>query len=76
MMTDSITFAKFEPILEEFANFQKSSQMKQTNKMLEPKLNYKSMSQVNNDWLKLSFPIKRHCFDDVCKISSNLNAIW
>ena len=75
-MTDSITFAKFEPILEEFANFQKFSRMKQTNKMLEPKLNYKSMSQVNNDCVKLSFPIKRHCFDDVWKISSDLDAIW
>ena len=75
-MTDSITFAKFEPILEEFANFQKFRQMKQTSKMLEPQLNYKNMSQVNHDWLKLSFLIKRHCFDDVWKISSDLDAIW
>ena len=75
-MTDSITFAKFQPILEEFANFQKFRQMKQTSKMLEPQLNYKNMSQVNHDWLKLSFLIKRHCFDDVWKISSDLDAIW
>ena len=75
-MTDSITFAKFEPILEEFANFQKFSQMKQTSKMLEPQLNYKNMSQVNHDWLKLSFLIKRHCFDDVSKTSSDRDAIW
>ena len=75
-MTDSITFAKFEPILEEFANFQKFRQIKQTSKMLEPQLNYKDMSQVNHDWLKLSFLIKRHCFGDVQKISSDLDAIW
>ena len=54
-MTDSFTFAKFQPILEEFENFQKFRQMKQTSKMLEPQLNYKNMSQVNHDWLKLSF---------------------
>ena len=59
-MTDSITFAKFEPILEEFANFQKFRQMKQTSKMLQSQLNYKNMSQVNHDWLKVSFLIKRH----------------
>ena len=35
-MTDSITFAKFQPILEEFANFQK----------------FRQMSRVNHDWLK------------------------
>ena len=75
-MTESITFAKFEPILEEFANFQKFRQMKQTSKRLEPQLNYKNMSQVNHNWLKLSFLIKRHCFGDVCKISSDLDAIW
>ena len=75
-MTDSITFAKFEPILEEFANFQKFRQMKQTSKMLEPQLNYKNMSQENHDWVKLSFLIKRHCFGDVWKISSDLDAIW
>ena len=75
-MTDSITFAKFQPILEEFGNFQKFRQMKQTRKMLEPQLNYKNMSQVNHDWLKLSFLIKRHCFGDVWKISSDLDGIW
>ena len=75
-MTESITLAKFEPILEEFANFQKFRQMKQTNKMLEPQVNYKNMSQVNHDWLKLSFLIKRHCFGDGWKISSDLDAIW
>ena len=75
-MTESITLAKFEPILEEFANFQKFRQMKQTSKMLEPQVNYKNMSQVNHDWLKLSFLIKRHCFGDVWKISSDLDAIW
>ena len=64
-MTDSITFAKFQPILEEFANFQKFKQMKESGKMLEPQLNYKNMSQVNHDCLKLSFLIKRHCFGDV-----------
>ena len=42
--------------------------MKQTSKMLEPQLNYKNMSQVNHDRLKLSFFIKRHCFGDVWKI--------
>ena len=75
-MTDSITFARFQPILEEFANFQKFRQMKQTSKMLEPQLNYKNMSQVNHNWLKLSFLIKRHCFDDVSKTSSDRDAIW
>ena len=75
-MPDSITFAKFEPILEEFANFQKFRHMKQTSKRLEPLLNYKNMSQVNHNWLKLSFLIKRHCFGDDWKISSGLDAIW
>ena len=75
-MTDLITFAKFEPILEEFANFKKFRQMKQTSKMLEPQLNYKNMSQANHDWLKLSFLIKRHCFGYVWKISSDLDGIW
>ena len=75
-MTDSITFAKFETILEEFAKFQKFKQMKQTSKMLEPQLNYKNMSQVNHDWLKLSFRIKKHCFSNVWKISSDLDATW
>ena len=75
-MTDSITFSTFQPILEEFANFQKFRQMKQTSKMLEPQLNYKNMSQVNHNWLKLSFLIKRHCFDDVSKTSSDRDAIW
>ena len=75
-MTDSITFSTFQPILEEFANFQKFRQMKQTSKMLEPQLNYKNMSQVNHNWLKLSFLIKRHCCDDVSKTSSDRDAIW
>ena len=50
--------------------------MKQTSKLLEPHLNYKNMSQVNHEWLKLSFIIKRHCFGDVSKISSDVDAIW
>ena len=75
-MTESITFAKFQPIFEEFANIQKFRHMKQTRKMLETQLNYKNMSQVNHDWLKLSFLIKRHCFGDEWKISSGLHAIW
>ena len=75
-MTDSITFPRFQPILEEFANFQKFRQMKESGKMLEPQVNYKNMSQVNHDWLKLSFLIKRHCFDDVSKTSSDRDAIW
>ena len=75
-MTDSITFAKFEPILEEFANFQKFRQMKESGKMLEPQVNYSNMSQVSHACLKLSFLIKRHCFGDVWKISSDLDAIW
>ena len=57
-MTDSITFGKFQPILEEFGNFKKFRQMKQTSKMLEPQLNYKNMSQVNHDWLKVTFSSK------------------
>ena len=75
-MTDSITFAKFQPILEEFANFKKFRQMKESGKMLEPQVNYSNRSRVNHDWLKLSFLIKRHCFGDVWKISSDLDAIW
>ena len=43
-MTDSVTFAKFQPILEYFANFQKFSQMKQSGKMLEPQVNHRNMS--------------------------------
>ena len=75
-MTDSIAFAKFEPILEEFANFQKLRQIKESGKMLEPQVNYSNRSRVNHDCLKLSFLIKRHCFGDVWKISSDLDAIW
>ena len=75
-MTDSIAFAKFEPILEEFANFQKLRQIKESGKMLEPPVNYSNRSRVNHDCLKLSFLIKRHCFGDVWKISSDLDAIW
>ena len=70
-MTESITFAKFQPILEEFANFQKFRLMKESGKMLEPQVNYSNMSQVSHACLKLSFLIKRHCFGDVCKISSD-----
>ena len=75
-MTESITFAKFQPILEEFANFQKFRLMKESGKILEPQVNYSNMSQVSHACLKLSFLIKRHCFGDVCKISSDLDAIW
>ena len=75
-MTESITFAKFHPILEDFANFQKFRLMKQSGKMLEPQVNYSNMSQVSHACLKLSFLIKRHSFGDVCKISSDLDAIW
>ena len=75
-MTDSITFAKFQPILEDFGNFQKFRQMKESGKMLEPQVNYSNRSRVNHDCLKLSFLIKRHCFDDVSKISSDRDAIW
>ena len=75
-MTDSITFAKFQPILEEFANFQKFRQMKESGKMLEPQVNYSNRSRINQDCLKLSFLLKRHCFGDVWKISSDLDAIW
>ena len=75
-MTESITFAKFQPILEDFANFQKFRLMKETGKMLEQQVNYSNMSQVSHACLKLSFLIKRHCFGDVCKISSDLDAIW
>ena len=75
-MTDSITFAKFQPILEEFGNFKKFRQMKESGKMLEPQVNYTNRSRVNHDWLKLSFLLKRHCFGDVWKISSDLDAIW
>ena len=57
-MTDSVTFAKFQPILEYFANFQKLRQMKQSGKMLEPQVNHRNMSWVNHDWLKLSFSRK------------------
>ena len=59
-MTHSITFAKFQAILEGFANFQKFRQMKESGKMLEAQVNYKNMSQVHHEWLKLSFLIRRH----------------
>ena len=75
-MTESITFAKFQPILEDFANFQKFRLMKESGKMLEPQVNYSNMSQVSQACLKLSFLIKRHCFGHVCKISNDLDAIW
>ena len=75
-MTESITFAKFQPILEDFANFQKFRLMKESGKMLEPQVNYSNMSQVSHACRKLSFLMKRHSFGDVWKISSDLDAIW
>ena len=75
-MTALVTFAKFQAILENFAMFQKFRQMKESNKMLEPKVNYRNMSPVNHDWLKLSFLTKRHWFGDAWKISSDLDAVW
>ena len=75
-MTDSITFAKFQPILEEFANFQKFRQMKESGKMLEPQVNYSNRCRVNHDWLKLSFLIETLSFGDMWKISSDLDGIW
>ena len=57
-------------------NFQKFRQMKASAKMLEPKVNYRNMSPVNHDWLKLSFLMKRHWFADAWKISSDLDAVW
>ena len=75
-MTHPKTFEKFQQILEYFANFQKFRQMKQSGKMLEPQVNYRNMSWVNHDWLKLIFLMKRHWFGDAWKISSDLNAVW
>ena len=75
-MTDSITFAKFEPILEELPNVQKFRHMKESVKMLEPQVSYSNMSRINHPSLKLSFLMKRHSFGDVWKISSDLDAIW
>ena len=75
-MTESITLAKFQPILEGFANFQKLRLMKESGKMSEPQVNYSNMSQVSHACLKLSFLMKRHWFGDVWKISSDLDAIW
>ena len=43
-MTASVTFAKFQAVLEYFANFQKLRQMKQSGKMLEPQVNHRNMS--------------------------------
>ena len=59
-MTDPVTFAKFEAILDDFGNFQKFRQMKETAKMLEPKVNYSNMSRVNHDCLKITFLMERH----------------
>ena len=59
-MTDPVTCANFQPIFEEFANFQKFRQMKESGKMLEPQVNYRNMSRGNQDWLELTFLIKGH----------------
>ena len=75
-MTASVTFAKFQAILEYFANFEKFRQMKASAKMLEPKVNYRNMPPVNHDRLKLSFVTKRHWFGDAWKIRSDLDAVW
>ena len=75
-MTDSINFAKVQAILEDFGNLQKFRQMKESVKMLEPQVNYKNMSRVNHDWLKLTFLMRRHCFGDVWKFSSGVDAKW
>ena len=50
--------------------------MKVSVKMLQPQVNYSNISQVNHDWLKLSFLRKTHLLGDVWKISSDLDAIW
>ena len=60
MMTASVTSGKFQAILEYFGNFKKFRQMKASAKMLEPKVNYRNMSPVNHDLLKLIFLMKRH----------------
>ena len=57
-MTDPKIFEKFQGILEDFGKFQKFRQMKESGKMLEPKVNYRNISPVNHDWLKLSFSRK------------------
>ena len=75
-MTDPKTFEKFQGMLEDFAKFQKFRQMKQSGKMLEPQVNYRNMSPVNHDRLKLSFLTKRHWFGDAWKIRSDLDAVW
>ena len=75
-MTASVTFAKFQAILEDFAMFQKFRQMKEIGKMLEAQVNYTNMSPVNHDRLKLSFLTKRHWFGDAWKIRSDLDAVW
>ena len=59
-MTDPKTFEKFQGMLEDFAKFKKFRQMKESGKMLEPQRNYRNMSPVNHDRLKLSFLTKRH----------------
>ena len=75
-MTHPVTCAKLQPILEDFANFQKFRQMKESGKMLEPQVNYRNMSRAHRDWLKLSFFIKRFLFGGAWNVSSDLDAIW
>ena len=57
-MTDSITFAKFQPVLEDFGHFEKFRQMKESGKIFEPQLNYSNRSRVNHNCLKLVFSSK------------------
>ena len=50
-------------------------QADESGKMLEAQMNYRNISLVNHDWLKLSFLMKSHLFGDVWKVSSDLHAI-
>ena len=44
--------------------------------MLEPQVNYENHSALYDEQTKLSFLIKRECFGDVLKVSSDFDALW
>ena len=56
-------FGHFRKVLSNSGRLFKLSkfrQMKESVKILEPQVNYRNMSRVNHDWLKLTFLIKRY----------------
>ena len=75
-VTESVISAKFQEISCRFAKFQKFRPIKERGKMLEAQVNCENHSALYHEQTKLSLLIKRECFGDVCKVSSDFDALW